>query len=68
MDTPVQTGKIPAVIAGVKTVWWVGMGILLVVLAAQADPKLGGMLLIVIVMGMVWAARERKDALGHPLI
>lgn len=47
---------------------WVGMAIILLLIIANVDGRLGGWLLIVVVMGMIYAAHTRKDASGNPLI
>lgn len=44
------------------------MAIVLLLIIANVDPKLGGWLLIVVVMGMLYAAHTRKDASGQPLV
>lgn len=43
----------------VKPVAWVAAAITLVLVIAAADSRLGGWLLIVLVMGMVYAAHAR---------
>lgn len=47
---------------------WVGMAIVLLLVIANVAPKLGGWLLIVVVMGMLYAAHGRNDASGNPLL
>lgn len=44
------------------------MAIILLLIIANVDGRLGGWLLIVVVMGMIYAAHTRKDASGNPLI
>jgi len=43
--------------------WWVGIAIILLLIIANVDPKLGGWLLIVVVMGMIYAAHARPTPL-----
>ena len=49
--------------AGVTQLAWVSVAIILLLIIAYADPKVGGYLLIVIVIGMVYAAHWRKPSL-----
>lgn len=44
---------------GVPQIAWVGMAIMVLLIVANVAPKLGGWLLIVVVMGMVYAGHER---------
>lgn len=47
---------------------WVVMAIVLLLVLANIDPAIGGWLLIVVVVSMVFAAHGRTDASGNPLI
>ena len=49
--------------AGVTQLAWVSVAIVLLLIIAYADPKVGGYLLILIVMGMVYAAHWRNPPL-----
>jgi hypothetical protein len=44
------------------------MAIILLLIIANVDARVGGWLLIVVVMGMIYAAHKRTDASGQPLI
>jgi hypothetical protein len=39
---------------------WVGMAIILLLVIANVDARIGGWLLIVVVMSMLYAAHDRK--------
>ena len=45
---------------GVTQLAWVAVAIMLLIIIAYTDPKVGGWLLIVTVVGMIYAARDRK--------
>lgn len=48
---------------GVTQLAWVAVAIMLLLIIAYASPKIGGYLLIVIVLGMIYAAHWRNPPL-----
>lgn len=47
---------------------WVAIGITLVIIAGQIDSYIGGWLLLVVTVSMVFAAHSRNDASGQPYL
>lgn len=45
--------------AAISNAWYVGIAIILLLIIANVDPTIGGWLLIVVVMSMVYAAHQR---------
>lgn len=50
----------PTVFKTVAPIAWVAVAVSLVLIIAAVNPRLGGWLLIVLVMGMVYGAHKRK--------
>lgn len=47
--------------AGIRMGWWYAIALVLLLIIAQESPRIGGWLLIVVVLGMLYAGQQRED-------